>query len=273
MSNNKKNKISNSFVIGIAAATVTTGLFTFLSYQTFKTEPIIVAAKDIDAFSNTPIVAEDFKTLYISSRNKKDFEGFVDNVNSLIGTIPTTNITTNQPVKRSQFINPENAEEVQSIVSSDTNRGIYLPVASSNVLLGDLKVGSSLDLYILTTKPQPTAADPDNEITVLLPFQMSFRVEAMKMQDETTFAIFFDFPMEESERYLMLKEMLENGSAELVATMPNSLHKEYDGSTITEEEFKELLITSPDYFTNISKANETTSNIEVTVDTNNNAKN
>ena len=68
-------------------------MLTFLAYQTFKTEPILVAANSIDAFRTTPIVAEDFKTIYISARNKKDFEGFVDNINSLIGTIPTTNIT------------------------------------------------------------------------------------------------------------------------------------------------------------------------------------
>lgn len=253
MSKKKNTKPSNSVILGIGAAGVTTAILTTLSYQIFKTEPIIVAARDIEAFQEQPLNETDFKVIHISARNKKDFSGFADNISSLVGTIPKTDIVSNQPVKRSQFIDPNNAEEIQNVVSSQENRSLYLPVSSENVLFGDLKVGSSVDLFIKTTKPSPTVADPDNEVEVLIPFQMSFRVKKMKVLSDSEYLIFFDFPMEESEQYIMLKELIDNDEAKLIATMPNIIHKPYDGISITYEEFKNSLLSTSNYFSKINK--------------------
>lgn len=253
MSKKKNTKPSNSVILGIAAAGVTTAILTTLSYQIFKTEPIVVAARDIEAFQEQPLSEADFKIIHVSSRNKKDFNGFADNISSLVGTIPKTDIVSNQPVKRSQFIDPNNAEEIQNVVSSQENRSLYLPVSSENVLFGDLKVGSSVDLFIKTTKPSPTVADPDNEEEVLIPFQMSFRVTKMKVLNDSEYLIFFDFPMEESEQYIMLKELLDSDNAKLIATMPNTIHKPYNGVTITSEEFKNSLLATSNYFSKLNK--------------------
>ena len=265
----KKQTVNNSFVIGVSAGVVTSAIVVGLCMQIFKTEPIIVAARDLNAYSGEPLTVEDFKTIHVSSRNKSDFIDFVDNVANLVGTIPTTNIVQNQPVKRSQFINPEDAQEVQQIVSSDVNRGIYLPLSFSNVLFGDLKIGSAVDLYILTDKPSPTPEDPDNTVKVVLPFQMSFRVNKMKMLSDSEYVVFFDYPMEESEQYIMLKELLDNGDAELIATMPNLLHKGYDGLVMTEDEFKTSLLAVPNYFSKINKE-ESKEDSDLTINVDNN---
>lgn len=253
MSKKKNTKPSNSVILGIGAAGVTTAILTTLSYQIFKTEPIVVAARDIEAFQEQPLTETDFKIIHVSSRNKKDFNGFADNISSLVGTIPKTDIASNQPVKRSQFVDPNNAEEIQNVVSSQENRSLYLPVSSENVLFGDLKVGSSVDLFIKTTKPNPTVADPDNEEEILIPFQMSFRVTKMKVLSDSEYLVFFDFPMEESEQYIMLKELIDSDNAKIIATMPNIIHKPYDGITITNEEFKNSLLSTSNYFSKLNK--------------------
>lgn len=253
MSKKKNTKPSNSVILGIGAAGVTTAILTTLSYQIFKTEPIVVAARDIEAFQEQPLTETDFKIIHVSSRNKKDFNGFADSISSLVGTIPKTDIVSNQPVKRSQFIDPNNAEEIQNVVSSQENRSLYLPVSSENVLFGDLKVGSSVDLFIKTTKPNPTVADPNNEEEILIPFQMSFRVTKMKVLSDSEYLVFFDFPMEESEQYIMLKELIDSDNAEIIATMPNIIHKPYDGITITNEEFKNSLLSTSNYFSKLNK--------------------
>lgn len=146
----KAKQISTYLVIALGASLVLGGIFTVLSMQTFAKTEILVAKRDIEPYSGE-ILAEDFTTIEVAKGDAKNFESFINNPADLIGKVPTTAIYQGQPVKDVQFVNPEDATSLQSIVTDEKNRGLYLPVSYTNALCGDIKVGGIYDIYLSVT--------------------------------------------------------------------------------------------------------------------------
>lgn len=251
----KAKQISTYVVVALGASLILGGIFTVLSMQTFSKVPMIVAARDIEPYSGV-ITQEDFKIIEVSKGDRKNFTGFVGNANALIGKVATSTIYEGQPVKEVQFINPEDATGVQSIVTDEGNRGLYLPMTISNALQGDMKIGGEYDFYIIVENPKPLPGKEDNTESVVIPLQSSYMVNKLIAGEDGTFNVFIEFPEEESERYIMLKHMLTNNKAVLMATMPNAIHEDYEGEKLEFTEFFGSLIKDKNYFTSVNQEGE-----------------
>lgn len=263
----KAKQISTYVVVALGASLILGGIFTVLSMQTFAKVPMVVAARDIEPYSGV-IMPEDFKVIEVSKGDKKNFAGFIENSNELIGKVATSPIYEGQPVKGTQFINPDDAQGVQSIVTKEGNRGLYLPMTASNALLGDMKIGGEYDFYIVIESPKPIAGKEDNTETVIVPLQSSYMVNKLIVAEDGTVSVFVEFPEEESERYVMLKGLLSTDKAVLMATMPNAIHEDYEGKKLTYTEFFGALMNDANYFTSVSQDNEVSSDTEINVGNN-----
>ncbi len=275
MSNkNKKNKKMNpTITIALASGICLSGLCTYLAVQTFGTVPMLVAATDITEPYSRAITAEDFVQIEVSRRDKKSFQEFEQDINSLVGKIPTTTIIKGQPVKRTQFVDPNVAEEVNTIVSDKNLRGIYLPITNSGALNGDLKSGSTVDFYLMVKTPKATSSDPEAKEWTVVPFQESYTVKKLAVNEDEEMSVFFEFPKEESERYVLLKESLSGEDMKLIAVMPNPIHDKYDGKSLTYSEFESLLRSNPDYFKKMSDIVKNNSQNDVNITVNDSSQN
>lgn len=247
----KAKKISTHVVVALGASLVLGGIFTVLSMQSFSKAKVLVAARDIEPYSDA-IVAEDFKVIEIAKGDIGNFKGFIANSDELIGKVPTTAIFSGQPVKDIQFVNPDDAKGLQSIVTSEGNRGLYLPMTASNALLGDMKIGGEYDLYIAAEQPKPLPNAADNKETIIVPLQSSYLVNKIITLEDGTVNVFVEFPAEESERYVMLKTLLTDNKANLIATMPNAIHDLYTANRLEYEDFFASLLKDKSYFTSVS---------------------
>lgn len=259
----KAKQISTYVVIALGASVVLGGIFTVMFMQTFSKANVIVAARDIDPYSGE-ITMEDFTTIEVAKGDLDNFTGFVSNVNDLVGKVATTSIYQGQPVKDVQFINPEDATGVQSIVTSEGNRGMYFHMTSTDALLGDMKVGGEYDFYIAAEKENPLLGADEKE-AVIIPLQASYRVNKMYVSEEDgSVAVFIEFPEEESERYVMLKHLMTQDKAKLIATMPNAIHKDYIANSLTETDFIGAMLGDESYFTSINVKDESDDDTEIT---------
>lgn len=259
----KAKQISSYVVIALGASVVLGGIFTVMFMQTFSKANVIVAARDIDPYSGE-ITMEDFTTIEVAKGDLDNFTGFVSNVNDLVGKVATTSIYQGQPVKDVQFINPEDATGVQSIVTSEGNRGMYFHMTSTDALLGDMKVGGEYDFYIAAEKENPLLGADEKE-AVIIPLQASYRVNKMYVSEEDgSVAVFIEFPEEESERYVMLKHLMTQDKAKLIATMPNAIHKDYIANSLTETDFIGAMLGDESYFTSINVKDESDDDTEIT---------
>lgn len=259
----KAKQISTYVVIALGASVVLGGIFTVMFMQTFSKANVIVAARDIDPYSGE-ITMEDFTTIEVAKGDLDNFTGFVSNVNDLVGKVATTSIYQGQPVKDVQFVNPEDATGVQSIVTSEGNRGMYFHMTSTDALLGDMKVGGEYDFYIAAEKENPLLGADEKE-AVIIPLQASYRVNKMYVSEEDgSVAVFIEFPEEESERYVMLKHLMTQDKAKLIATMPNAIHKDYIANSLTETDFIGAMLGDESYFTSINVKDESDDDTEIT---------
>lgn len=259
----KAKQISTYVVIALGASVVLGGIFTVMFMQTFSKANVIVAARDIDPYSGE-ITMEDFTTIEVAKGDLDNFTGFVSNVNDLVGKVATTSIYQGQPVKDVQFINPEDATGVQSVVTSEGNRGMYFHMTSTDALLGDMKVGGEYDFYIAAEKENPLLGADEKE-AVIIPLQASYRVNKMYVSEEDgSVAVFIEFPEEESERYVMLKHLMTQDKAKLIATMPNAIHKDYIANSLTETDFIGAMLGDESYFTSINVKDESDDDTEIT---------
>lgn len=259
----KAKQISTYVVIALGASVVLGGIFTVMFMQTFSKANVIVAARDIDPYSGE-ITMEDFTTIEVAKGDLDNFTGFVSNVNDLVGKVATTSIYQGQPVKDVQFVNPEDATGVQSVVTSEGNRGMYFHMTSTDALLGDMKVGGEYDFYIAAEKENPLLGADEKE-AVIIPLQASYRVNKMYVSEEDgSVAVFIEFPEEESERYVMLKHLMTQDKAKLIATMPNAIHKDYIANSLTETDFIGAMLGDESYFTSINVKDESDDDTEIT---------
>lgn len=262
----KAKKMSTHVVVALGASLALGGIFTVLSMQSFAKVNVLVAARDIEPYSAS-ITAEDFKTIQIAKGDIGNFEGFVANANDLIGKVPATAIFSGQPVKDIQFIHPDDAKGLQSIVTDEGNRGLYLPMTAANALLGDMKMGGEYDFYIVTEKPKPVEGDPNNKELIVVPLQSSFMVNKIITSESGDVNVFFEFPEDESEKYVMLKSLLLSNSASLIATMPNAIHEEYKANRLDYTTFFSGLMSAKEYFTSVNdKSNSKGDAPEIIVD-------
>lgn len=259
----KAKQISTYVVIALGASVVLGGIFTVMFMQTFSKANVIVAAKDITPYSGT-ITNEHFTTIEVAKGDLDNFKDFVANKDDLIGKVATTAIYTGQPVKSVQFVSPTDALGLQSIVTAEGNRGMYLHMTATNALLGDMQVGGEYDFYIVTEKENALLGDDKKEI-VIIPLQASYKINKMlQLEDNGGVAIFMEFPEEESERYIMLKHLITEGKASLMATMPNAIHEHYLANTLTETDFIGAMIDNKGYFTSINAKEEVDEDTEIT---------
>lgn len=263
---NKNKQVSSYLLIAVGSAIVLGGMLTILIMKTFAKETLVVAAKNITPYSE-PLTLENFKEVQISKGDKAIFSDFVTDINSLVGKVATSQMVAGQPIKSSQFIDPEDAEQVQTIVSSENNRGVYLNMDFENALEGEVKSGGIYDFYLAIKVPKPTASNPDNKEWNVKLFQKSYMVDKIITSD-SSIKIFFEFPSKESEQYLLLKEAISKGDIKLIAVMPNPLHESYDGNELSYSEFYDKLISGEKYFSSISDVREQMKS-EFTIDTNN----
>lgn len=248
----KAKKISTHVVIALGASLVLGGIFTVLSMQSFSKVKVIVAARDIEPYSQA-LVAEDFKVIEIARGDVGNFSEFVNKSEELIGKVPTTAIFSGQPVKSIQFVNPDDAKGLQSIVTNEGNRGLYLPMTATNALLGDMKIGGEYDFYIAAEQPKPVEGNPANTETVIVPLQASYMVNKLITSEDGNVSVFIEFPEEESERYVMLKTLLTNNKAQLIATMPNAIHEQYQANRLEYADFFGGLIKDKNFFTSVNE--------------------
>lgn len=259
----KAKQISTYVVIALGASVVLGGIFTVMFMQTFSKANVIVAARDIDPYSGE-ITVEDFTTIEVAKGDLDNFTGFVSNMNDLVGKVATTAIYQGQPVKDVQFINPEDATGIQSIVTSEGNRGMYFHMTSTDALLGDMKVGGEYDFYIVTEKENALLGEDEKE-SVIVPLQASYKVNKMYVSEEDgSVAVFIEFPEEESERYVMLKHLITQDKAKLIATMPNAIHEDYLANTLTETDFIGAILGDEGYFTSINIEEKSDEDTEIT---------
>lgn len=261
----KAKQISTYLVIALGASLVLGGIFTVLSMQTFAKTEILVASRDIEPYSGE-ILAEDFTTIEVAKGDAASFESFVNNPEELIGKIPTTAIYQGQPVKEVQFVNPEDSASLQSIVTDEKNRGLYLPVSYSNALCGDMKVGGIYDIYLSVTTPNTNVNDKNSTSLTVVPLQTSYKMNKFILNEDGSMYIFVEFPVEESEEYVMLKKLVENEDIEVVVTMPNAIHEYYDAESLEYSEFFGALLKNPNYFTSISQLENNVEDVEVNND-------
>ena len=247
----KTKKVSTHILISLGSALALGGIVTILILQTFQKVPVIVAARDIEPYGEV-ITAEDFKTIEIAKGDINNFEGFVSKKEDLIGKVVTSSVYEGQPVKDIQFINPDESSGIQSIVSDKGNRGLYLQMTESNSLLGDMKIGGVYDFYIIVENPKPLQGKEDNTETAIVPLQSSYAVNKLISQEDGSIDVFMEFPADESERYIMLKNMITNNKAVLVATMPNAIHEKYDGKILGYDDFFGAVMSDTKYFTSIN---------------------
>ena len=259
----KAKQISTYVVIALGASVVLGGIFTVMFMQTFSKANVIVAARDIDPYSGE-ITVEDFTTIEVAKGDLDNFTGFVSNMNDLVGKVATTAIYQGHPVKDVQFINPEDAPGIQSIVTSEGNRGMYFHMTSTDALLGDMKVGGEYDFYIVTEKENALLGEDEKE-SVIVPLQASYKVNKMYVSEEDgSVAVFIEFPEEESERYVMLKHLITQDKAKLIATMPNAIHEDYLANTLTETDFIGAILGDEGYFTSINIEEKSDEDTEIT---------
>lgn len=259
----KAKQISTYVVIALGASLALGGIFTVLAMQTFAKAEVLVANRDIEPYSGE-ITAEDFTTIEVAKGDAKNFESFVNNPAELIGKVPTTAIYQGQPVKGVQFINPDDATSLQNVVSDEKNRGIYLPVSYSNALCGDMKIGGIYDIYLSVTTPDASNNNKTN--ASIVPLQTSYKINKYILNEDGSMYIFMEFPADESEEYVMLKRLVENGTIDVVVTMPNVIHEYYNAETLEYNEFFGALLKNPNYFTSISQVEEDVDNFEVSND-------
>ena len=259
----KAKQISTYVIIALGASVVLGGIFTVMFMQTFAKANVIVAAKDIVPYSGK-IKQEDFTTIEIAKGDVKNFTGFVANMDDLIGKVATTAIYKGQPVKSMQFVNPEDAVSLQNIVTSEGNRGLYFNMTAANALLGDMKVGGEYDFYVVTEKKNALLGDGEKEV-VIIPLQASYKVNRIyNSEDNSSVSVFIEFPEEESERYVMLKQLITEGKANLIATMPNAIHNDYFANTLTETDFIGAMLDNKGYFTSINVKEQSDVDTEIT---------
>lgn len=248
----KSNKVSISVLVSAGTAVLLGGVITGLSMLTFSKTDLVVAVNDIVPYERE-LMEEDFKTIKVSKNDIKYFDGFVTNSKDLVGKIATTSIVSGQPVRPTQFINPAVADDVNSIVSDENNRGIYLNLSGHTALYGgEVKTGAILDFYLIVKVPtENKTGEPELRI---IPFQESYTIKKMNTTENGVNSIFFEFPKEENERYLMLQESILAGNVELVATVPNPLHEDYKGQPLDYNTFFNSLVNNPSYFTSYKDA-------------------
>lgn len=247
----KKNKSINTYILVSAISAVGLGgILTVLTVETFGKVPVLVANSDIAPYSRA-VTEEDFRIIEVSKGDKKHFANFADNkhIAQLVGKIPNSSITSGQPVKLSQFIDPDNPLEVNTIVSDGDLRGIYLPISYESALSGDMKVGSIVDFYLMVQEDKPTAQGKTEKEWIAHPFQKSYEIKKIKTNEDNSMLVFFEFPKEDSEKYLLLNQNLSDKSMYLTAVMPNPLHNSYEGTILTNTDFKTDLNEIKDYFT------------------------
>lgn len=248
----KAKQISTHVVVALGAAVVVGGIFTVLSMRTFIKVPVVVAARDITPYSGE-IVAEDFKIIEISKGDRANFANFVTDASSLVGKVATTSVYEGQPVKELQFVHPDDAKSLQNIVTKEGHRGLYLPMTLDNALVGDMKTGGVYDFYISVETPKPLPDKPDNVETTVIPLQSSYLINKMTTTEDGSTHVFMEFPEEESEKYVMLKQFLASGKAVLTATMPNAIHENYEAKSLTFTDFFGSLLSDKNYFTSVSQ--------------------
>lgn len=271
----KNKKISTYVLVSFAAAVALGGILTYFTLQFYQKVDVIVVANTVEPYSRV-LTKEDFKTIQVAKADKQYYDGFVTDINALVGKLPTTTITENLPVMPSQIIDPDSATDVATIVTDKKDRGVYLTLNKERALNGDVKVGSVLDFYIETSAPKPLPNDPQYEETYVVPFQKSYKVTKCIVNEDGSVSIFFEFPMEESEKYLMLNAGIEKKTFRLLATLPNAIHDKYnDSKTLTLSDFQNTLLSNSSYFTSVSDlfdsrtdvANGT--NIDISIDSSN----
>lgn len=248
----KNKKISTYVLVSFAAAVALGGILTYFTLQFYQKVDVIVVANTVEPYSRV-LTKEDFKTIQVAKADKQYYDGFVTDINALVGKLPTTIITENLPVMPSQIIDPDSATDVATIVTDKKDRGVYLTLNKERALNGDVKVGSVLDFYIETSAPKPLPNDPQYEETYVVPFQKSYKVTKCIVNEDGSVSIFFEFPMEESEKYLMLNAGIEKKTFRLLATLPNAIHDKYnDSKTLTLSDFQNTLLSNSSYFTSVS---------------------
>lgn len=264
----KAKKISKYVVVSLGASLVLGGIFTVMFMQTFSKVGVVVAARDIEPYSGQ-ILATDFKIIEVAKGDVANFKEFVGNINDIVGKVATTPIYSGQPVKSVQFISPEDAEGIQSIVTSEGNRGLYFHLSATDALLGDLKVGGEYDFYVVLDKLKEDENNKESKEAMVVPLQSSYKVnKIIKSEDDGSVAVFIEFPEEESERYVMLKHLISQEKAKLMATMPNAIHKDYLGSNLSETEFLSIVFSGKTYFSSINAKEDESTEITTSNDVN-----
>lgn len=141
---------------------------------------------------------------------------------------------------------------------------MYFHMTSTDALLGDMKVGGEYDFYIVTEKENALLGEDEKE-SVIVPLQASYKVNKMYVSEEDgSVAVFIEFPEEESERYVMLKHLITQDKAKLIATMPNAIHEDYLANTLTETDFIGAILGDEGYFTSINIEEKSDEDTEIT---------